>query len=754
MATLVPWSLLLIAPDDEVFGRVDYEGDSCTWPLVPSLGRPGCSFDGFAPDPTGSCLMQSEVTVWQDSDRTQWAPATGTYGDGLDSEEQKGDGTHPKILRQTSSAGAFDTTNGVTLDDDEGVVLKLFLAAPPAGSAPDFYVYLNTTLRLAFEPGAPIRLQSLVGGAWGDIAVSALGECEAYLATVGGHLRLDVLAQTDPGWTPDDSEASDAPPCQICVTINGGDDRLVIPALTLPGGHVRITGQNRQWNALVGLKRFATDCSANLAGITRPVAPEGTPDLSLTGYIPFDGAINVDAEPGDGPNQVTASLTLSVPDSGIDDTGYAVSTVYLTALTAEFPAAQTPPLFAPNWTQYLPVHTRVQFTWDQGASLARAAGEVSFIDTAGLLAPGPAGVLPAARAFRLFLGNLPEGVLPSVYNLTLVMSGYTGLRPGSGFRWRRQGSQTLVTVSLDDRLIKARKACLYMPAADGAVHYWAMQGAAHRCGFVDQDLNFPLCSKFQDGEYRLSYGTAQNPKFQPHPQDDLLGYMLQIREESGDLDASGQVLPMVLGTNAGGQLDYFAMAPGVVQSFLNPGQDPAVYGLVPEQTFSARPLFFADGTPVLNEFLQTLETVAALDQIRSEAVFEGIDLATGGAAVAWALNPQLTSDPGLSGYIGAVRSAYVQISRRISSVPVAERMAALAQVLLSFPAVRSSPIGHLNPELFILSVISIQDFAVLGSTSPVGFWATSVAHEVGTSQNGRRYGITQVGGRTLGSAGD
>lgn len=754
MATLVPWSLLLVAPDDEVFGRVDYEGDSCTWPLVPSLGRPGCVFDGFAPDPTGQYLMQSEVTVWQDSDHTQFTPATGTYGDGSDSEEQKPDGSHPKMLRQTSSTGSFDTTSNITLDDDEGVVLKLFLASPPAGSATNFYVYLNTTLRLAFEPGAPIRLQALVDGGWGDIAVSALGDCEAYLATVGGRVRLDVLAQTDPGWTTEDSEASDAPPNQICVTINGGDDRLVIPALTLPGGQVRLSGQNRQWGCLLGLKRFATDGGLQLAAIARPVPPEGTPDLSLTGYIPFDGAITVDAQPGDTSNLVTASLTISVPEAGVDDTGYAVSSVYLTALTADFPAVQTPPLFAPNWVQYLPVHTRALLTWNQGVSLARATGEVTFVDTDGLFAPGPTGVLPAARAFRLFLGNLPEGVLPSVYNLTLVMSGYTGLRPGNGFRWRRQGAQTWVTLSLDDRLIKAQKACLYMPAADGAVHYWAMRQAAHRGGFLDHDLNFPLCSKFQDGEYRLSYGTAQNPKFQPHPQDDLLNYMLQIREEGGDEDWSGQIQPMVLGTNAGGQLDYIALPPGVVQSFLNPGQNPAVYGLVPEQTFSARPLFFADGTPVLNEFLQVLETVASLDQIRSEAIFEGIDVATGRAAVAWALNPQLTSDPNQAGYIGAVRNAYVQISRRISSVPVAERLAALAQVLLAFPAVRSSPIGHLNPEIFLLSPISILDWATQGSTGPVGYWATTVAHEVGTSQSGKRYGITQVGGRLLGQAGD
>jgi hypothetical protein len=231
--------------------------------------------------------------------------------------------------------------------------------------------------------------------------------------------------------------------------------------------------------------------------------------------------------------------------------------------------------------------------------------------------------------------------------------------------------------------------------------------------------------------------------------------MLQIRAESGDYDpGSGQIQPMVLGVSVGGLLDYFPLPAGIVQAFQNPGEDPAVYGVVPVQAFSAYPLFLSDGTPLLNELLQFLETVASLDNIRSEAIFEGRDVSSGDAVVASALNPQLTSDPNAIGYIGAVRNAYVQISRRISSVPVALREAALAQVLLAFPQIRAAVIGHLQPEMLVLTPFSVQDYATQGTSDPVGYYSTTVRHEWGTRGDGKKFGLTQVGGPLLGQAGD
>jgi hypothetical protein len=752
MADLVPWAILALAPDTDVFGSIDYEGDSVTCPLIAMQNRTGAVIQGLVPDPVGDRMMQPAVTLWMDSDHTQGTSAGGTYGDGVDVTVQKPTGAFPKTLRQTNPSGAGDFTFTAAFIADEGMVVKVWAWAPPSGSASNLFVYFNSTLRLAVEPAQPMRLQTYSGGQWSNAAVGTAPDAEAYLASVDGYLLIDVLAETDPNWTTDYAQYSDAPPSRIVITVNGGDEQFVIDATTLPAGQVRVTAANRQWGALLGRKRFGVSATVIAPPVTHPVEFEGTPEPDFTGYVPYyfvtGGGLAISCAPGGSPNQAVVSMTLGAA-AGVDSTGYAVKSVFLTALTAEFPAQQTPPLDAPDWSFFLPVYGDVTFTYDSGRSLARASGSVSFIDTEGDFAPGQGAAL-GTSAFQLFLGMLPDGVTPSPDNLSLVMTGYTALRKG-GLTWRRQGAQTLFTVSLDDRLIKANKACMYMPAADGTCHYWAVRQAAYRCGFTDDDLNFPLVDKYEPGEYQLSYGTTLNPKFAPRPEDELLDFMLQIRADSGDVDpGSGQIQPMVLGTDSGGGLDYFPLPIGVVQTFQNPGQDPAAYGIIPEQAFSAIPLFDGAGDPLLNEFLQFLQTVVSLDQIRSSCVFEGRDVATGDAVLAWADNPQVTLDPSSPGYIGAVDTAYVQISRRISSLPVAQRQAALSQALLAFPAIRSAVIGHLQPELFILSAFSVQDYATQGTDSPVGYYGTSVRHAFGARGDGKRYGLTFVGGPLLG----
>ena len=90
---------------------------------------------------------------------------------------------------------------------------------------------------------------------------------------------VDVLPMTDPSWEagfPGTAAHSDAPPNMICVTINGGDAVLTVPATTFPAGQLTITGQNRQWYCAAGEE---TVCDVRDGGAADIGAAPSVPDL-------------------------------------------------------------------------------------------------------------------------------------------------------------------------------------------------------------------------------------------------------------------------------------------------------------------------------------------------------------------------------------------------------------------------------------------------------------------------------------------
>lgn len=761
--------------DQDLFGHVYYPGDSATWSAPNQIGKPGAYLSGWAQDPTGQYLQQSPVCLWQDCGPAAWTPAQGDYGTGKD------EATGKMFLRSRRPTGAFDTTFRAARVKDEAFSCELFRADAANAS---LYLHFSAGrpggtegLRLALETGNPIRLQASQDDAnWQDVAVaSGLPPADVYLKSTGQRLTVDVQSQCDDQWDslrPLVYAYAGSPPGQVVVSLNGSDAVLTYGTAALQAGSLRVTGTNGRWDiSRVAQVRFAASCTAALAPQVRPLPVQGEGRVEFQGWRPYSargGFADLSGLSGEaglsGSNTVGVSFAVAGP--AVDATGYCLRTVLLGSVTVDYPALETPLLDSPPYVSYTLSSGLSEAdwtdTWDEGTRTARGRGVCTLVDSQGAFAPNTQGganhpgVVPAVRAFQLYMGDRSDA------ELTLVASGYAGLTssPGQpGFVWRKRGGRTYVTIALSDRLVMAdTRACGYVAPKDGTSHYWAMGRYAKKIGICDAHLPAEIADaqKFSDADFQLPYGTALDPVLQPQPGDMVGAAMEEIRRRGGAIDAgSGTVQPMVLGIYADASFAYFALPVGVIDATQNQvGVIPAA--LVPVQEFSAQPQTDANGNPLLNELLEEVTTEASLSQIRSSAVFEGIDLASGGIAIGYAVNPALVTDPTVPGYIGAVPNVFYEISKLVTSPDVAQRLAQQSDAQLTFPSVRTFAQGFLQPGFGALSVFTMQDFDTQGSAGPVAYYATLARHRVAiVAQGGKVYnaGGTWVGGRLLGQAG-
>lgn len=762
-----PIARLSVAIDSDIFGRVTYPGENVYWDLPGQIGQPGASLAGFALDPTGNYIMQAPVGgLWQDCGDAQWAKGggdTGTYAHGKD-------GTTGKLfLRQTSpTATAFSTTLGIARAADEGFFCEVYRAQTSAGK-----LYLNFSggrapgapgLRLAVEVGSPIRLQrSTDGGAtWQDVATAnELGDSENALSP-GRYFTVDVLSQCDPAWT-QSRDSPQPPPGQVVVTVTVGGGAatvLTCAAASLSAGALMVTGALGQWGVTrYAKKRFAVSGTMTLPGQVRPRAFQGVPAKALRGYRGTSSGFTLTTlVTGAGGNSLQASLTFTAPAAGVDATGYAASTVFLTAVTAVFDPVFVAPATSPSYTAYEPTYVEMHESWDQPTMTVRQWAVVKFIDTQGTFAPGASGVLPAVRAGALSLGYLIDnGDGTYTEDLALHLTGYTGLHPSEpGFSWRKSGGQTFVTIILYDRLVKAQMTPVgYQLPFDGLVHYYAMRRMGHKIGFSDADMTWPDAGPYDDGYYHLPQGDALSPELEFSPSEKIAGCMEEIRRLSGEIDVgSGEVLPMLLAPTPEGQLDYQPLPLGIVQSLTNPFTSPSAYGIEPSVHFS--PLAPPVSLPPSGKIIEALETTASLAQIRSPFVAVGLDLASGGAVVGIATNDQVITDPNATGYIGAAECPLVDISRLYSSQAAVDHAVRLTSIALALPSVTVKFPAYLQPGMFPLTVFGVTDPETQGTAGEVVYYATDLVHRYWI-QAGKdritRHGITEVSGRLLGTAG-
>lgn len=787
--------------DQDLFGHVYYPGDSATWSAPGQIGKLGAFLSGWVQDPTGQYLQQAPVCLWQDCGPDAWTPAQGDYGAGKD------EATGKMFLRSRLPAGAFDTKFKTARVKDEAFSCELFRADAANAS---LYLHFSAGrpggtegLRLALETGSPIRLQASQDDAnWHDVAVAeGLPAADVYLKSVGQRLTVDVQSQCDDQWDslrPPVYAFSGSPPGQVVVSLNGSDAMLTYGTGALQAGSLRVTGTNGRWDiSRVAKVRFAASATATLAPQVRPLPVQGdgrvefqgwrpygtgggglTDRSGLTGQAGFSGAgssAGSSAVAGYNAGSRTSNVatggnvvgvSFAVAGAAVDATGYCLRTVLLGSVTVDYPALETAPLDSPPYVAYTLSSGLSEAdwtdTWDEGTRTARGRGLCTLVDSQGAFAPNTQGganhpgVVPAARAFQLYMGDASDAAL------TLVASGYAGLTssPGQpGFVWRKRGGRTYTTIALSDRLVMAdTRACGYVAPKDGTNHYWAMGRYAKKIGICDAHLPAEIVNaqKFSDTDFQLPYGTVLDPVLQPQPGDMVMSAMEEIRKRGGAIDpGSGTVQPMVLGVYADASFAYFALPVGVIDATQNQvGVIPA--GLVPVQEFSAQPQTDVNGNPLLNELLEEVTTEASLSQIRSSAVFEGIDLASGGIAIGYAVNPQLVTDPTVPGYIGAVPNAFYEISKLVTSPQVAQRLAQQSDAQLTFPSVRTFAQGFLQPKFGALTVFTMQDFDTQGSAGPVAYYATLARHRVAIVAQGDKVynvGLTQVGGRLLGQAG-
>ncbi len=763
----IPVARLDIALDSDVFGKVTYPGESVYWDLPGQTGQPGASLAGFALDPTGGYVMQAPVgNLWQDCGDAQWTKGggdTGTYAHGKDGATGK------LFLRQTSpTATTFNTTLAAPRAADEGFFCEVYRAQTSAGN-----LYLNFSggrtsgapgLRLAVEVGNMIRLQRSTDNdaTWQDVALAnELGDSENAL-NPGRYFTVDVLSQCDPAWS-QSSDSPQPPPGQIVVTVtcNGGAATvLTCAASSLSAGSLKITGTLGQWGVTrYAKKRFAVSGTMTLPGQVRPRAFQGTPVTALRGYRGTSSGFTITTTTtGAGMNSLQSSLTFAAPPGGIDGTGYATSTAFLTAVTAVFDPVFVAPAAAPAYTTYEPTYVELHESWDQPTMTVRQWAVVKFIDTDGSLAPGTLGVLPAVRAGALSLGYLIDnGDGTYTEDMTLHLTGYTGLHPSEpGFSWRKSGGQTFVTLILYDRLVKAQMTPVgYQLPFDGLVHYYAMRRMGHKIGYSDADMTWPSVGPYDAGYYHLPQGDALSPEMEFSPSEKIAGCMEEIRRLSGEIDAgSGEVLPMLLAPTPEGQLDYQPLPLGIVQSLTNPFTSASAYGIAPSVHFS--PLAPPVSTPPSGKIIEALETTASLAQIRSPFVAIGLDPLSGGAVVGVAANDQVITDPNAFGYIGAVECPLVDINRLYSSQAVADHTVRLASISLALPSVTDKFPAYLQPGMFPLTVFGVTDPETQGTTGEVVYYATDLVHRYwiqAAKDRITRHGITEVSGRLLGTAG-
>ena len=775
-----PLARLDVALPADAFGTLTYCGTDFNWPFDRDSFYQSISSSGLAPDPTGLYLIQAPVDVWQNGAETVWTAGAGdaytyTHGTYPATAGARAGKTFLRAIPPTASPGAaFSRTVTLAHDDDEGFKVEIYRGQAAPSASPSLYVHLNspagalpagwTGYRVALVPGSPIRLQTSSDNvAWTDAAVSAL-DCEGYLDSTERSLVIDVLPESDVTWDPDLSDG-DPPPNQLVVTLGAGDAVLSVPGDWFPGGFVNVSGAAGQWAASYALRRFTVLGSAATASQTRERPFQSVPSGDFDGYAPDLTAVTV-TPTVTGPASCQVALAVSGA-ALVDATGYATDTVFLVSAEASFPPVWTPPSAYPRWASYYPVYVRHLSWWDQVQGTVRSAAWCEFVDDSFFqFIPGGA-TLPAARAARLWLGyesgpgNPPRNPAdPTGQGLWPQMTGLTGLAESGGYTWEWRGNRKYYGCSLEDRLRPGdgMAAVGYLPPFDRQCHYYAQRQLAYRLGVNDAWLNFPYVGRDQDSPYYyLAGGTPAAPVWQFPPSLGVCPAMQQVRQRSAEFTpGSALPLPMVLATDPLGNLDYFPLATGVVNAFQRPNQTLWEVGLTSAQDFNGAGTEDA-GVPNLDGFYRgTLKVTANLNNIRTPVVFEGLDVASGGAAFAVAYNEALgggpLSDPNAYGYLGFDAPLY-DINRLYTTPTVAQVAADLAAIEMAFPGVREDHAGWMQPTLFPLSPYTVTDYPTLGTPGAVPFYATWVLKEVDLRDPLAHRADSRVSGRLLGQAG-
>ena len=777
-----PIAQLRVYNPADLFGEVTYPGDACTFDLL----GPGVTATGLCRDPTGTYLMQMPADLWLPADETQWTTTGGTFGHGTDEV------TGVAYLRSTDPTGPFAATFNHTFADNDGfkLVLPRFAAPLTSGGATvnpsliSFYVALNAgasgdLYRLAVQPGQPIRLQKAAAGttAWADVPqgiAHELGESEGYLNRCAPQrwLTVDVLPQCDPAWAtggttgqPGNITQGGPPPGRLVITLGGGDAVLTIPMTTFHGGQIAVTGQYGQWGCRVAKKGFYPTATAAPPTGVRPDPFQGTASAFLTGYLPYADMASVAVTVSDGTapadtntdqvvagNQATAALTLTTPTEGqtsYNSTTYALRSCYISAIEAEWPVVQTPPLADPPFVAYTPVYAVCTSEYDQGTGWVRRHAVCVFRSLTDTYAPGS--VLPAVRGAVLLMGDQADGAL------TPVITGLTALAHLDGQAWDWVDWQRDFALSVEDRHRTGdpdQAPCLHVAPYDFEAHYTPVREMHYRMNFTDDWMTgFPhvhrggaLDGGGTFGGYYLGGGTAAEPRWQPAADTPINSFLGEIRGVAGELDAgSGQVLPMILGTDPAGNVVY-APLPALI----------ALAWLAPE-TAAAAALAASVRDYLLRDFLKgCLRTTATLSHIRTPIVLEGLDRTTGQVLLGVAANEKLgvgaDADPATPGYIGR-RVPYVHISRLYDSPATIQTAAAAAAVQLAFPAVGMAGDGAaLEPARDVMQVVSLTDAYTTGNPGPVPFWTDRVTHVVDWRNVDGHVGETSVHARLLGRA--
>ena len=784
---LAPRAILRVYNSDvAAFGRVLYNGDTLSYDLPGLMGTPGTAYQGFQRDPTGRYLCQQIVLVPFDAPPSAWTLGAGgalpaSFSFGTDASSRK------KFLYHGSPTDAFNVKLTQGRAQDEGFAASFYIAAASAAAAVNFYVEFSrgrlpdqygdydTGLRLAFEPGAPIRLQASYDGdaTWTDVATAdAAGECEAYLDRNGRTASVSVLAMCDAAWQdglPDTLAQGGSPPNRVVVSLGGGDATLEFTDDRLAAGQMAVTGQNRQWSVRPYLLRHAVAGSVVLAPQTRPSPLLTTPSGFLNGYVPpgdgIAGAVVLDT-----PASAHVVLTLSATP---DATGFSPRSCFLATVDAEFPPLQIYPADDPGYTDYEAVYSQVSHTWDQTTGVYRSVASLTFTNNQDQYAPGVLVDL-AVRAAALF-HSLDPGARPDDFAagtvlediggtlFALEMTGYTAMEE-EGQGWTEEGNLKWFTTSLSDRLVHTEAdtaiCCGYQLPYDFQCQYYAFGQQAYRAAFTDADWNFPQMARNAGpppgtNYYYLDGGTTLNPvhRFQP---DDTLGMAMgHIREAGAELAPGGvEPQPMVYGTEADGSLSFYGLPVGVVDCLLNAGQTLAGAGLSPVKVFSATPGFNPDGTPALNEFQQRWSSRTSLRRVRTPVVLCGLDPQTGAVIFGVAYNETVGggpyANPSAPGYIGVNKPLYV-ISRLYSSQAVADLSARKAAILLAIPAVDTGGTLLLQPGFRTLMVFAVADYSSQGTDGAVGYYSTHVTSIV-DRRSPRPKGETTLFGRILGQA--
>ena len=783
---ITPTSRLLVADEREAFGYVQSLPECISWDLRSYLayGKNGGQFSGFTLDPNGQYAVQTDQVVPFDADASHWTGLTGaTYSYGT---EASGPFAGKKFLYGVAASGtAFAGTSAYSRYEEEGLTCLLYRSAVASGVTSDFYLLFQPgysgggpQYRLAFVPGAPIRLQLLGndGVTWADAATAnETGECTSYLESVGGYVRVDVLPMTDPTWAaglPQSAGLSGPPPNLLVVSLNGSDAILTVPTATFPGGtpgtgagggFLGFSGHSGQFSLRLGLKRFTPTASAAVPEQVRARDFQTTPVGRVQGYIPY-GATLTPTITQTGSNKAAASLSLDA-SAYVDATGLSLRTVFLSTLDADFPALQVAPSPAPAWDNYAPVQTEVSLAWDQKSGTLRSSATTTLTSNNDEFAPGSNSSIGAqigVRAGQIQLGYPdyePNGDYPgSAYfqcGVQPVLTGPTGI---DGFSWAWVTKQKYFRLQVSDRLRRGdpdQICCGYCLPDDGQNHFYALRIKLQKIGITDDWLNFPLRERDdnQPTEYFLPRGTTKDPVLLPHPSTPVNAHLDTIRRLSGVYDsASGQILPMALGVGPAGEVDYFGLPVGVVNLIQSPAS--VLASLTPAITFGGSPQTWPDGSPVLNEILDSgLETAASLANIRTDIVLEGLDPSSGGAVVGIAKDGQLAgpdADPMAPGYVN-VPVPFYDIDRLYASAEVAEVAAQLAAIQLQFPAIQVRLKTFLHPWLLPLTIFAVDDYGTTGSLSPVLFYVTEIRHvHDGLSDPQKPTGFSYIVGRLLG----